>query len=149
MRLGRSLRQQVFGQLLTGEWFGLQGKYLPAGQPLAVDVARGDGTLLKRKQRLAGRAVEYPHMAGFCGLCDSVDHPPSPSNAYQCWSRWKVPIPYIVPHELKMPDPPAGGSIQREQTIREQIVAGAISAIEVERSRSSRHEDQPTLLVEG
>ncbi len=50
MHLGGALAEDVFRKLLAGEWGGLQGQYLLAGQFFARDVRWRDVNFFKRKE---------------------------------------------------------------------------------------------------
>ena len=50
---------------------------------------------------------------------------------------------------LKVPDALAGPGVERDRAVREQVVAAAIAAVEVEGRRAESGEDQPALLVDA
>src|SRR5262249_60865166 len=51
-------------------------------------------------------------------------------------------------HSLEVPDAFSSLRIQRDQAVCEQIIAGPIGPVKVGRSRTCRHEHNPSLRVE-
>ena len=97
--------------------------------------------VLDREQRRAGRAIEQKHEAVLGGLRDGVDAAAVARHRHQARRRREVAIPDVVMDRLEVPDALAGRGVEREQRVREQVVAETIGAVEVGGRRSGRHVD--------
>ena len=88
-------------------------------------------------------------MGGLCDLGDGIAPDAFPCHCDQIGGRREIPIPDVVVDALKVPDPLAGGSIQGEQRICEQVGALAVPAEEVRRGGPGGHIDDAPLPVDG
>ena len=71
------------------------------------------------------------------------------ANGGQLRRRRVVVIPQVVMDHLKMPQAFAGACIQREQAIAEEIGAGPVRAVEVERGGAGGEVGDAALLVDA
>src|SRR5207244_8180881 len=82
-------------------------------------------------------------------LRDGVDLPAVARDRDEIRRRGKVPVPHVVAEALEMPDALAGARVEREDAVREEIVAVTRDAVEIERRGSGRCEDHRVLLIDG
>ena len=115
---------------------GLRGR-----RDFAGHLALRHGPLLDRPQRLAGQALEHVEESGLAGLRHDVDGAPVVADGQQLGRGREVVVPEIVVDGLEVPEPLARSRVEREQAVAEQVVAGAIAAVEIVRGRAGRHED--------
>ena len=99
---------------------------------LAGNVARRDGPLLDRPDRLAGHAIEDVEESGLARLRDDVDELPVVPDGRQLRRGGVVVVPEIVVDHLEMPEALARARVERDERGAEQVRADA------GRRRSSR-----------
>src|SRR6185369_9210311 len=115
---------------------------------LAGHIALRHRALLDREHRLSGLPFEDVDESEFARLRDDVDVAAVLLQREQLRRLRQVVVPQIVMHELVMPEALAGPRIERNETVREEIVANPIAAIEVEARRAERNERDAVLLVD-
>jgi hypothetical protein len=148
VRLWRSVRQHIGGEPLAGEWQGHHRQRLFGGGFFARHRTGWILLVLDRKKRRTAGAIEEVDEALLGGLRDSFDAPPVARHRHETRRRRRIAIPDVVADELEVPDPFARVRVERQQTVRESVVAEPIGAVEVARRRSGRHVDDPGALVE-
>src|SRR5207244_574358 len=70
-------------------------------------------------------------------------------DGYEHGRRGKVAVPHVVLHGLKVPDAFAGGGVERDQGVGEEIVADAVGAVEIEGGGSGGDVDDAAGSVNG
>src|SRR5262249_30695295 len=80
---------------------------------------------------------------------DRIDRLAVMPDGDQLRRRGGIGVPEIVMNGLEMPEPLSRPRIEREQTIRVEIIAVPIAAIELVLGRSGRHVHRPPLHVHG
>ena len=120
---------------------GSDRERLRLGGALAVERRRRHLAILDRKERLARLALEDVDVSGLRDLRDRVDRAPVARHRDERRRRGEVAVPEVVLHRLEMPDALARPRVEREQRVGEQVVADAVRAVEVERRRAGRGED--------
>ena len=148
MRLRRPASQEVGREPLPRErlwqsWHGLRPRGTFAGHGTGRD-----RFLVDREQWRARLAIEHEDVAVLGGLRHRVDLPAVATDRDQRGGRREVAIPDVVMHRLEVPDATSRRGIERQQAVREQVVADAVGPVEVRRGRSGGHEHDPTRLVE-
>ena len=81
----------------------------------------GTSPLLDREERLARLAVEDEHVARLRGLRDGVDRAPVAPHGHEHGRLRQVAVPQVVAHDLVVPDALAGGRLQGEHAVAEQV----------------------------
>ena len=87
--------------------------------------------LMNRKERLSGHAVKDKKIALLGSLRQCLHRPTVPLQIEQYRRRREIAVPQVVMHTLKIPQPFARLSIQRQQRIGVEVVARAVVAVEV------------------
>ena len=88
-------------------------------------------------------------MPGLGDLGHGVNQPALPQDRHQVGRGRQVPVPHVVPDDLKMPDPLAGSGLQAEQRAGEEVVARTVPAKKVKGCRTGGNVDQAALLVQA
>ncbi len=132
MRFRRPRGEQVFGELLARERSGHGGQNLLRRGCLAIDVARLRIHFAIREQRFAGVAIQHPDETRFCGLGHRVDQAAIALHLDERGSGWEIAIPEVMAYAFEMPEPLARVRLQRQNAVREQIVAEPIGAVKIE-----------------
>ena len=109
----------------------------------------GTRALLDRPDRLAALAIEHEQEAVLRRLRDDFARAAAVADRQQLRRLRQVVVPKIVVHELLMPEPAAGARVERDERVREEIVALAIAAEEVVARGAERDEDDAVLFVDG
>ena len=149
VRFGRPIREHALGQRLPHERRWLARDRLGRARLLAVDARRGNLPIVDGKQRLSALAVEHEDEARLGYLRDGVDRPPVLLDRDQRRRRRQVHVPEIVLQGLEVPDALACARVQRDHTVREQVVAVPVRAVEIERRRARGGEHHPHRVVYG
>ena len=147
--LWRSLSEVLFGQFLTGKRGGLQDERLRGRRDFTWDVTGGDLAGLQRKERLAVGAVKQIEPSLLACLGHSVDAATVAFHGYQSWRGWKITIPNVVFHGLKMPYALARFGVECDQRNGEEIVSDAIESVEVCCGRSGWDIHNATLFIKS
>src|ERR1700761_8806843 len=90
-----------------------------------------DGPFFDRPYGLAGYAIKHINPGLFRHLCNCLDGLAVHGDVQQNGSGGIIPIPNAVMNELIMPDAFAGARVHADQAFVEQIVTGAMAAIEI------------------
>ena len=149
VHFGRAIGQHLFSEHLPRVRRGFRGQRLLDGGDFAGNCARGIFFRFEWKERRAGGAIEKIDEALLAGLRDGFDFLTVALNVYEHRMRRKIAVPDVVMHRLEMPDALAGVRVEREQAIREEIVAEAVAAVEIECRRAGRHEHDAALHIDG
>ena len=116
---------------------------------LAVHGGLGGAALLDGKQGRAGLPVEHEDVAVLGELRDSVHRLAGARHRHEAGGGRQIPIPEVVLDHLVVPDPLARSRVEREDGIREQVIAVPVHAVPVERRRPGGREHHAVLLVHG
>ena len=106
---------------------------------------------LNRPQRLARYTIEHVEKPCLARLRDNVDRPARIAGMTYCQELGAcrvVVVPDVVVHHLEMPQTFAGARVEREQTVAEEVCAGAIGAIEVVLGTAGRDIDDAACFVD-
>ena len=99
---------------LPGERGRLDRQRLGWPRSFAGYVGGRIGPFLDRKQRFAGISIEHENVGGLGDLGDGIAPHAVLCQSDQVWGRREIPVPDVVMHGLKVPDPLARGGIQSE-----------------------------------
>jgi hypothetical protein len=99
--------------------------------------------------RFTGVTVENIEMPGLGRDGDGVDRLALSLELDEGWRRRIVPVPEVVFEHLIVPLQLAGASIDRDETIGEQVVAETVRAVEVGCRGACRCKQQGALFVQG
>src|SRR5439155_1362755 len=127
--LGREVDEVVNRHPLPVERRRFGHKRLRGAGFLARHVGLRHRPLVDRPDRLPGHPIEHVHPGLFGGLCDRFDRPSVDRNVNKDWRARDVHVPDAVVNELEMPQSFARLQIERDQTLAEQTVAGAMATV--------------------
>ncbi len=139
----------VLGEAMGAERRRHGGEWLRGRRLLAGNVARGDGTLLHRENRLTGLAVEDEQHAGLRGLDDGGRRGAAVRDRHERRRRSIVVIPQIVVNRLKRPDHSAGRGPQGHDRVGVAVPPEAEHAVVVGGSASGGDEHEAALGGRG
>ena len=148
MRLGRAIGKHALGQPLAGERLGQERERLRISRDFAIDIRGRVLPVCDREERRPARAVEQEHVTRLGDLGDRVDRPAVAAHGDEVRGCGQVPIPDVVPDELKMPDARAGFRLECDEGVGEQVVPAAVGPIVVVRRRARGHEHEAPVHVE-
>ena len=148
MRRRRPHREEFAREPLARERPRLQRNRLRVGGHFPRQVAPGELPVLDREQRRSRLAIEHEHEPVLRRLHDSIDTAAVLFERDEIRRRRQVAIPEIVADELKMPQALPRRGVERDEAVREQVVADSIAAVEIRRGRTGRHEDDAGRFVE-
>ena len=105
------------------------------GRPrgLARHVTLGHWTFFYRKQWLSRNPVENKYETHLRDLSHRGNFAAIPPHIDEHGLRRQIVIPDIVVHGLEVPNQFAGGRVQRDQTIGEQVLTFTVGAIKIVR----------------
>ena len=120
------------------------------GRPclLPGDVALRHWPFFNRPERSTRDAVEDVEKTGLARQGDGVDALAVVADGHQLRRRHVVVIPQVVMDRLEVPEPLSRARIERDQAVREEVLAEPIATIEVVGRRSGRHVHDPALVVD-
>ena len=127
----------------------LERERLRLRRALERHFARRHGTLLDAINRLAGDPVEQEQQAGLVDHRHGGNRLAALLDVEKRWRGREVGIPDVVVHDLEVPQVLAGVRVGRDDARAEEIVAGAIAAVLIDRGRAERHVDDAALDVDG
>ena len=116
---------------------------------LAGDVAGGHRPLLDAVDGLARLAVQDEHPARLADLREGGNALAVPLDLEQAGRRRQVVVPQLVVDVLEVPRQLAGRDVEGDGRVREEVVAGAVAAVEVRAGAADGHVDEAPLLVDG
>ena len=116
---------------------------------LAGHVADGHRPLLDPVNGLAGDAVQDEHPARLADLREGGNDLAVALDVHQAGRRRQVVVPQLAVDVLEVPRELAGADVDGDGRVREQVVAGAVAAVEVRPRAAHRHVDEAPLLVDG
>ena len=148
-QLGSEVDQVVLGDALPVERRRLGGKRLGRRGPFARHDRLRHRTLLDRPDGLAGLAVEHVEERRLAGLHHRPDAPAVDGDVAEGRRAHGVVLPHVVVHHLEVPHPLAGGRVEGDEAVREEVVARPVPAVDHARRRRQRHVDVPERLVGG
>ena len=128
---------------------GLSGKGLRLRRPFERHFALGHRTLLDAVDRLAGDAIEQKQQPDLVDHRDGGNRPAALLHVDQRGRAGQVGVPDVVMHHLEVPQVLAGIRVGRDEAGAEEIVAGAIAAVLIDRRRAERHIDDAALGIDG
>ena len=105
--------------------------------------------LVDGEQRFASEPVEEIQIPLLRGLRQGFDALAVARNREERGRGWKISIPDIVVHSLKMPDALTSIRIECEQRVCVEIVAETIAAIEIHYGRARGNIHNAMLRIEG
>src|SRR5262249_2378302 len=91
---------------------------------------------------------EDVHEPGLRHLRDGLHRLAVAPDRHEIWRGREVEVPQIVVQALEVPDALAGARVEREHAVGEQVVAGTVRAVKVERRRTGRRESPGVLLID-
>jgi hypothetical protein len=101
------------------------------------------------KERRAGDAIEEVDDSLLGGLGDGVDAPAVAIDSDERGRSGEVAIPDVVMDSLKMPEAAAGGGVEGEERVGEEVVANAVASVEIEDGGAGGDVDDTALSIEG
>ena len=125
----------------------LQRERLRLRRPLQRHLALRHGTLLDAVDRLAGDAIEQKQQPDLVHRGDGRNRPAALLHVDQRRRAGHVGVPDVVMDHLEVPQVLAGVRVGRHEAGAEEIVAGAIAAVLIDRRRAERHVDDAALRV--
>ena len=144
----RARREVGPRELLTREGRREHGEVLRRRGAFPGKHRRRHGTLLHREHRRSRVPVEEPDVPGLGDLRHGI-HGLAPARHGDEHRRGReVAIPEVVPEHLIMPDALAGARVECDDAVREQVVANAIRAVEVEGRRARGGKNHRALRVD-
>ena len=124
---------------------GLSGNGCVFAGALERHFARRHRTLLDAVDRLAGDAIEQEQQARLVDHGHGRNRPAALLDVDQRRRAPTVRVPDVVVHDLEVPEVLAGVRVGRDEAGAEEIVAGAIAAVLIDRRRAERHVDDAAL----
>ncbi len=116
---------------------------------LARHVPRGHRLLLDPVHGLTRLAIQNEHERGLADLRECGNPLAVSFNLEQTGRRWEVVVPELVVDVLEIPRQLAGPDIDGDGRVPEEVVAGAVAAVEVRARPAHRHVDEAPRLVDG
>ena len=116
---------------------------------LAGDIAGRIFAAVQRVNRFAVGAIEQENKSLLAILCQGLHLLAVVVERDQNWRSGEIPVPDIVMHSLEMPYALARLGIEGKQAVSEQVIAKAVSTVEIEGSRTSRDINDSGVPVEG
>ena len=104
--------------------------------------------IFDRPHGLPGDAVEHEGERLLRQLHDRSDSPAIDGDVRQNRRRGQVVVPQVVTHELVVPHALAGLALDADERVREQVVAGTMSAVHVARRAGERQIRVAELFVD-
>ena len=141
VRLRRATGQQIGGERCRANGSGRRGTGCVREARSPGTGLAGTGSLVHREERRAGLAIEHEDEALLGRLRHRVDRAAVARTVTSVGGGGKSRSQMSWCTAWKCQTPLAGGGVERQQAVGEQVVAGAVGAVEVGRRRSGRHED--------
>ena len=148
MGFGREVCDVIVSEELARERRGFGRNRLRGPGGFALEVGHRHRHFANRKERFAGLTVEGKYMPRLRDLRDGVDPCSTLRHRQQIRRCGQIAIPQVVMDELLMPHALPRLRIERDKTVRKEVLPDAIASPEVERRRAGRAEDEAALFVE-
>ena len=148
-QLRRKIEQVAEGHLLPRERPRECGHRLRRRRALAGHVALRHGALHDGPDGRARDAVEYVDPRRLRGHGHDVAWLSLPGNGGQHRRGGKIVVPQPVMHDLVMPHSAARARVERDDGLREQVVALPVAAIPVVGGRAHREKEQSSFGVKA
>src|SRR6266571_4813770 len=115
-------------ELFRTEWTRQRGKWLRGPRLLAGNVAARYGALFDWEERLPGFAIENEDVTHLRRLRERGNVAPAAVHGEEQRLRRHIVVPQIVVHHLKMPNHRSRRCAQRDDRVREQVLAEPFTA---------------------
>src|SRR6185312_8313940 len=104
--------------------------------------------LPEAKERLPREAIEQKEVSRFRNDADRVNGASTAPHVEQQRWRLRIEIPYVVVHDLEVPEPFAGVHVDRDDAAAEEIVSKPVAAEAIPRRRSHGHVKNASLDID-
>src|SRR5689334_20998901 len=131
LQFRREVDEIVIAQTLRLEGRGPRGKGLCRSGLFAWHIRLRYALLFDRPDGLAGHAVEYECKAALRNLRDGWNPAAFDGDIDEHGRRGQIVVPDVVVQSLEMPHTLSSGSVETDETVREEIVAVTVTAIEI------------------
>ena len=133
VRFRRDVGDFILGEELRDERRGLASEAAAsARRPRRADPTGGTGRSSIGKSGSPVSRLKTKTSPGLRDLRDGVDALSVAADGEQVRRRGQVAVPEVVMHELIVPEALAGGGVEREQAVGEEVLADAVAAPEIE-----------------